>query len=138
MSEASVQDTLEAYLEGVAISRSPNTARTYTNAVNAFSASMRDRDRDPESTDAHMVTENWIVDFVRYLSSYAPASERLYLTALTGWYEYLAAEKQAEIKSAQTAPADSPASAAPRSALAPISPKRHRNYFGPRKYFEPA
>jgi len=97
MSETSVQDTLEAYLEGVAISRSPNTARTYANAVNAFSASMRDRDRDPESTDVHMVTENWIVDFVRYLSSYAPASERLYLTALTGWYEYLAAEKQAEI-----------------------------------------
>ena len=97
MSETSVQDTLEAYLEGVAISRSPNTARTYTNAVNAFSASMRDRDRDPESTDFHTVTENWIVDFVRYLSSYAPASERLYLTALTGWYEYLAAEKQAEI-----------------------------------------
>ena len=97
MSETSVQDTLEAYLEGVAISRSPNTARTYTNAVNAFSASMRDRDRDPESTDVHTVTENWIVDFVRYLSSYAPASERLYLTALTGWYEYLAAEKQAEI-----------------------------------------
>ena len=97
MSETSVQDTLEAYLGGVAISRSPNTARTYTNAVNAFSASMRDKDRDPDSTDVRTVTENWIVDFARYLSSYSPASERLYLTALTGWYEYLAAEKQAEI-----------------------------------------
>ena len=97
MSETSVQDTLEAYLAGVAISRSPNTARTYANAVNAFSASMRDKDRDPDSTDVRTVTENWIVDFARYLSSYSPASERLYLTALTGWYEYLAAEKQAEI-----------------------------------------
>ena len=97
MSETSVQDTFEAYLESVSISRSPNTARTYTNAVNAFSASMQDQGRDPTSTGVRTVTENWIVDFARYLSSYAPASERLYLTALTGWYEYLAAEKQAEI-----------------------------------------
>lgn len=97
MSDASVQDTLEAYLAGVAISRSPNTARTYTNAVNAFSASMRERDRDPESTDVREVSESWIVDFARYLSSYSPASERLYLTALSGWYEYLAAENQADI-----------------------------------------
>ena len=97
MTDTSVQDTLEAYLAGVALSRSPNTARTYANAVNAFSASMRDRDRDPASTDVRKVTENWIVDFARYLSPYSPASERLYLTALAGWYEYLAAEKQADV-----------------------------------------
>jgi integrase/recombinase XerC len=97
MTDTSVQDTLEAYLASVAISRSPNTARTYANAVNAFSASMRDRDRDPASTDVRKVTESWIVDFAGYLSSYSPASERLYLTALAGWYEYLAAEKQADV-----------------------------------------
>ena len=97
MTDISVQETLEAYLAGVAISRSPNTARTYANAVNVFTASMRDKNRDPVKTDVSNVTENWIVDFAQYMSSYAPASERLYLTALTGWYEYLAAEKQADI-----------------------------------------
>ena len=97
MIDTSVQETLEAYLAGVAISRSPNTARTYSNAVNVFTASMRDKNRDPIKTDVSTVTENWIVDFAQYMSSYSPASERLYLTALTGWYEYLAAEKQADI-----------------------------------------
>ncbi|MCH8094917.1 MAG: tyrosine-type recombinase/integrase [Chloroflexi bacterium] len=97
MNTTSVHDTLTAYLDGVAMSRSPNTARTYRNAVNAFSASLRDQGRDPEATDVRDVTENWIVDFVRYLAPYSPASERLYLTALTGWYEYLAAERRAEI-----------------------------------------
>ena len=33
----------------------------------------------------------------RSLASYSPASERLYLTALTGWYEYLAAENLVDI-----------------------------------------
>lgn len=97
MPDTNVHNTLEAFLAGVAISRSPNTARTYRNAVNAFSANLRDMDRDPEATDVREVSENWIVDFARYLSSYSPASERLYLTALTGWYEYLAAENKAEI-----------------------------------------
>jgi len=97
MNATSVHDTLEAYLAGVALSRSPNTARTYRNAVNAFSASQRDQGRDPEVTDVREASENWIVDFARYLAPYSPASERLYLTALTGWYEYLAAENQADI-----------------------------------------
>ncbi len=97
MAAKTVQDTLNAYLDGVAISRSPNTARTYRNAVNAFSTSMRDQGRDPEATDVQEVSENWIVEFARHLAPYSPASERLYLTALTGWYEYLAAEKEADI-----------------------------------------
>ncbi|MFQ5942075.1 MAG: tyrosine-type recombinase/integrase [Anaerolineales bacterium] len=97
MSAATVHDTLEEYLAGVATSRSPNTARTYRNAVNAFSDSLRDHDHEPETMDVREVSENWIVDFASYLASYSPASERLYLTALTGWYEYLAAENEADI-----------------------------------------
>lgn len=97
MNATSVHDTLESYLAGVALSRSPNTARTYRNAVNAFSANLRDHGRDPEVTDVREASENWIVDFARYMASYSPASERLYLTALTGWYEYLAGENQADI-----------------------------------------
>ena len=93
----SVHDALEAYLAGVALSRSPNTARTYRNAVNAFNGSLRDLGRDPEAIDVREVSENWIVDFARYLASYAPSSERLYLTALAGWYEFLAAENKSDI-----------------------------------------
>jgi site-specific recombinase XerD len=52
---------------------------------------------DPENTPCHDADENWIADFAAALKSYAPASERLYLTAVTGWYEYLAAENLASI-----------------------------------------
>jgi hypothetical protein len=35
---ASVADSMDAYLETVALSRSPNTARTYRQALLAFAA----------------------------------------------------------------------------------------------------
>ena len=92
-----IQEALEAYLAGVAISRSPNTARTYRNATNAFQMCLMDQGLDLEAQDVQEVEESWVVVFAGYLSSYAPASERLYLTALAGWYEYLAAENLAEI-----------------------------------------
>ena len=92
-----VSESLEAYLAGIALARSPNTARTYRNAVNAFLNSLEDRSIDPGSTETESVQASWIADFTGYLSSYAPASERLYLTAISGWYEYLAAEGLADI-----------------------------------------
>jgi integrase len=52
---------------------------------------------DPAETMVSAVKEDWIADFAAALKSYAPASERLYLTATAGWYEFLAAEGLAEI-----------------------------------------
>ncbi len=97
MSETTILHTLDDYLASVSLSRSPNTARTYGNAVKAFTAHLEDSGLDPEKTGVENVSENWIVDFARHLASYSPASERLYLTALTGWYEYLAAENLVDI-----------------------------------------
>lgn len=93
----SVGQTLESYLDSVRLARSANTTRTYRNAIRAFLACLELRDIDAETYPARQATEDWIADFARYLRGYAPASERLYLTALTGWYEYLAAEEHAEV-----------------------------------------
>ncbi len=90
-------DTVDGYLDSVLLSRSKNTARTYTNALNAFLLSLNEMEIDPEVIRASKATEDWITQFADDLKSYAPASERLYLTAVTGWYEYLAAEHLAEI-----------------------------------------
>ncbi len=98
MNAPSIQHTLEAYLDSVRLARSANTARTYRNAVNAFTACLEDQlDINPQSAPALQVSEDWIAEFVRHLRGYAPASERLYLSAISGWYEYLAAEGHAEI-----------------------------------------
>ncbi|MGD2058121.1 MAG: tyrosine-type recombinase/integrase [Anaerolineales bacterium] len=92
-----ILDAVDGYLDNVLLSRSKNTARTYTNALNAFLLTLDEMSIDPENTKATRATEDWITDFAHDLKSYAPASERLYLTAVTGWYEYLAAEHLAEI-----------------------------------------
>lgn len=88
---------MASYLDSVSLSRSLNTARTYRNALAAFTTMLESNTVDPENTPCHDADENWIADFAAALKSYAPATERLYLTAVTGWYEYLAAENLASI-----------------------------------------
>lgn len=95
--EHTVQETIERYLESVNLARSPNTTRTYGNALAAFASSLEDRGIDPNKMPVANAREDWIADFTSDLKAYAPASERLYLTAVTGWYEYLAAERMADV-----------------------------------------
>ncbi len=97
MTEMSVQQSLVAYLDSVSLARSANTTRTYTNALSAFSTTLIDHDIDPETMPVSQADENWILSFVSDLNIYAPATERLYLTAATGWYEFLAAERLASL-----------------------------------------
>ena len=92
-----VDSTFKTYLESVALSRSENTARTYQNALSAFAGALIANDITPEETPVADVSEDWIADFAGFLKIYAPASERLYLTAAAGWYEYLAAEELTDI-----------------------------------------
>ena len=92
-----IKESINDYLETVSLSRSPNTARTYRNALEAFSLTLEVIGVDLEATPASKASENWIADFSTALKGYAPASERLYLTAATGWYEFLAAERLADI-----------------------------------------
>jgi site-specific recombinase XerD len=84
-------------LDAVRLSRSPNTARTYSNALSAFKRTLDDLGIDLETLPAQEISEDWIADLAGSLKSYAPSSERLYLTAVAGWYEYLAAENLAAI-----------------------------------------
>lgn len=97
MGDQSIERTLENYLDSVRLARSSNTARTYRNAVNSFTACLDGLGIDPETAPAAHTSEDWIAEFARYLRGYAPASERLYLTAVAGWYEYLAAAGHADI-----------------------------------------
>jgi integrase/recombinase XerC len=92
-----LMDAVDGYLDSVQLSRSKNTARTYTNALNVFLLTLDEMEIDPEQESASSATEDWITRFADDLKSYAPSSERLYLTAVTGWYEYLAAEHLADI-----------------------------------------
>jgi len=97
MTAPSLETTFQDYLNAVRLARSPNTVRTYRNAVRAFRECLDGLGVDPNTQPPQTATENWIGDFAAYLRNYAPASERLYLTALSGWYEFLSAEGLAEL-----------------------------------------
>jgi site-specific recombinase XerD len=92
----SVQEAIGAYLESVALARSPNTARTYRNALTAFRASL-EKHAVPLETAVADADENWVAEFASDLKPYAPSTERLYLTAVAGWYQFLAAERLAAV-----------------------------------------
>lgn len=93
----SLLDAIADYLESVSLSRSQNTARTYTNGMQAFLGSLSAAGRDPESLQASDISEDFIASFAADLKAYSPNTEQLYITAAAGFYEYLAAEKLADI-----------------------------------------
>ncbi len=93
----SLLEAVQKYLDSVSLSRSLNTARTYTNAMQSFLATWIRKGNDPAEIEVSSISENYIADFAADLKSYSPNTEQLYLTAATGFYEYLAAENLAAI-----------------------------------------
>jgi integrase/recombinase XerC len=91
-----IQDSIKAYLENIALSRSANTARTYLNALNAFAQVLKNHEFDPRQSKISDLSEDAVIWFASYLKNYSPTTERLYLTVANGFYEYLAAERYSE------------------------------------------
>lgn len=93
----SLSEACQAYLNTISLSRSQHTARTYGNALEAFKDCLRRLEVDPEELPVQLSTEDWVAEFAAYLKGYAPSTERLYLTALAGFFEFLAAEELAQV-----------------------------------------
>jgi len=88
-----IQEYSESYLANIELSRTKNTARTYKNAISLFFSVLKERWIEPKKSPVDLLTEDAIAWFAAYLKNYSPATERLYLQAAKGFYEYLAAEK---------------------------------------------
>ncbi len=97
MSDLTISEAISAYLDSVQLARSQNTARTYGNALNVFKRVLEEYWLDPETTSVEKITEDAVTWLATYLKNFSAATERLYLTAITGFYEYVAAERLAEI-----------------------------------------
>jgi site-specific recombinase XerD len=92
-SQITIYEAIERYLDNVLLARSRNTERTYRNALAAFVKTLKDHDLSPTSALISELSEDAVSWFANALKIYAPATERLYLSAVTGFYEYLAAER---------------------------------------------
>ena len=97
MNDQTISQAISAYLASVAEARKEHTARTYTNALNVFSAVLKERWLDPETTPTEKLTEDAVTWLASHLKVYASATERLYITAVAGFYKYLVAERLADI-----------------------------------------
>ena len=85
------------YLDTVRMARSQNTARAYYNGMRLFQAVLKENHIDPENALISVLTEDaasWMADS---LKDFSPATEQLYLAATVRFFEYLAAERLAEI-----------------------------------------
>ncbi|MCU0484667.1 MAG: site-specific integrase [Anaerolineales bacterium] len=92
---STIESAVQAYLQSVFAARSPNTARTYGNAMNIFRIVLSDHGVDVNTQPPSDLKEEMITWLAAGLKAYAAATERLYLTAAVGFYEYLAAENMA-------------------------------------------
>lgn len=89
---STIAETVYRYCDTVNHARSVNTARTYGHGMDHFMQILADNDIDPRSMEVTQLTEDHVALFITNLKQLSPATERLYLTALTGFYEYMAAE----------------------------------------------
>jgi integrase/recombinase XerC len=92
-----IREAIMSYLESVKLARSEHTARTYTNALNIFQQVLKKHKLDPDESPVDSLKEDAIAWLATFLKDYSPASEQVYLQAATGFYEFLAAERLADI-----------------------------------------
>lgn len=95
-SPLTISQAASAYLDSVRMARSANTARTYKNGITILLETIRSNGLDPDTVPVSNLKEEAFLWLTTALKNHAPASERLYLTAATGFYEYLSAEKMAD------------------------------------------
>ena len=97
MEPITIASAIAKYLDNISLVRSPHTAQTYKNATNHFQNVLRKNKLDPITAPASALTEDGMTWFARYLKDFSPATEQLYIHAVKGFYEYLAADRLSDI-----------------------------------------
>ena len=95
--QLTVTSVVNRYIRSVTAARSANTSRTYQNGMSLFLLTLQEHKIDPDTLPIKSLDEEPVGWFATRLKDYAPATERLYLTALAGFYDYIAGENLAEI-----------------------------------------
>jgi len=95
--ELTLLQSLDRYLNMIRAARSAHTASTYRNALHSFMDVLRAHKIKPEQSSTAELSENAVIWFAAALKDRAPATERLYLTAMAGFYEFLAGESLANV-----------------------------------------
>ncbi len=90
-----IQDAVARYLDSVKLARSEHTALTYKKSMQAFLDCL-EAEGIAASSPLRELKEDAVSYFAAYAKEKAAATERLWLQATAGFYEFLAAEQLAE------------------------------------------
>lgn len=92
----SVAEAVQMFLDTLQKTRSANTSRTYANALRAFILVLKEHWIEPDSPISNL-TESGASWMLSHLKAYTAATERLYIQAVKGFYQFLAGENFATI-----------------------------------------
>lgn len=95
--QMTIEDAAARYIHSVNAARSANTARTYNNGMSLFLLMLSEHGIDSKVTPLSVLDEEAVAWYAARLKDYAPATERLYLTAIVGFYDYLAGDNLAVV-----------------------------------------
>ena len=95
-SSITIQQAIARYIDSVSLARSENTALTYRKSLAAFADALKAEGVDPAEKNLKDLDEDAVAWFAAAMKNLSPATERLRLTAVAGFFEYLAAERLAE------------------------------------------
>ena len=90
--ENSINDAILNYLDMIRYARSENTFHTYKNGIHLFIQMLENNKIDIQTTSALNLTEDHFAKFISFLKDYSAATERLYLTTVKGFYQFLSSE----------------------------------------------
>lgn len=96
-SNYTIHDSINSYLSSVQLARSPRTARTYKNALQFYTETLVQNGINPSGTQVANLSEDTIILMTVALKNHAATTERLYLTAVSGYFQFLVSEKAADI-----------------------------------------
>lgn len=96
MPPLTIDQVIAQYLESVHYARSEATARTYKTALKLFRQVLEEH-RLSLNEPMTALNEDTILWLIAELKSSAPTTERLYLTAVMGFFEFVAASEYAPI-----------------------------------------
>ena len=94
---ATIHEAVDKFSRMVLQSRSVNTSLSYTKGLKLFINVLEKNGLPGGETPASQITEDLLPGFLDALKVYAPATEQLYAATVTRFFNFLMAEKMAEI-----------------------------------------
>lgn len=92
-----ISECIQKYLNSVKLSRSANTFRTYTNAMNLFTDVLSANDTKAEEVSVDALPEESVIWMLNALKDFSSATEQVYITSVVGLFEFIAGENLAQV-----------------------------------------